>query len=364
MTVTLDDLFDTLDLDAALAAGYVRHQRHPTLPLAILNYTERSQFERVWTPVTRQCRGLIHHTETGVVVARPFPKFFNHGELFAPVDWDLDEPVIVTDKLDGSLGILYDDGDGGAIATRGSFTSDQAQHATEIWKSRYAQRRPPPKSHTLLFEIVYPANRIVCDYGGLDDLVLLGLVDVATGQSLTAPGPAWPGPVVERLPFSSLADALAAPPRPGKEGVVVHFAYSDQRVKIKQADYVALHRIVTGLSTRTVWQHLADGHPLADLIERLPDEFHTWVGGVAAGLVDEVNAIHGEVEAEHARILTCLPEGWTRKDYALIAKQHQHSAALFRHLDGRDFRDYCWKLVRPEVEMAAPGAPARDEAVA
>lgn len=365
MTLELGELFDLLDLDAAIDGGYVRRQYHPTLPLAILNYTEHAQFERYWTPVTRQCRGLIYNTETSLVVARPFPKFFNYGE--PGVDFDPTEPVIVTDKLDGSLGILYDDGDGGAIATRGSFSSDQALHATELWKERYAGTMAQPHPHwTMIFEIIYPANRIVCDYAGADDLFLLGMVHRRSGE-LVRPGRivGWMGPLVaEFAEYRTLAEAVAAAPREGMEGLVVDLLSSGQRVKLKQADYVALHRIVTGLSTRTVWEHLADGRALTELIEQLPDEFHAWVGKIAADLTEQVQAIRVEVEAEHDRILTGLPEGWTRKDYALMAKDHHHSAALFRHLDGRDFRDYCWKLVKPERELAAPGAPVRDEAVA
>jgi putative RNA ligase len=46
---------------------------------------------------------------------------------------------------------------------------------------------------TVLVEIVYPANRIVLDYGGLDDLILLGAVDIATGRTF-GPGPCRDGP--------------------------------------------------------------------------------------------------------------------------------------------------------------------------
>lgn len=365
MTVSLADLFDTALLDDMLARGYVRRQEHPTLPLAILNYSEIAQFERMWNPVTRQCRGLVYDTNTGLVAARPLEKFFNYGE--PGLDLDPDEPVLVTDKLDGSLGILYDDGEGGAIATRGSFTSDQALHATELWKTRYAGRMKQPHSDwTLLFEIIYPTNRIVCDYQGVDDLFLLGSVHRASGQFIR-PGfiTWWPGPkVAEFVEYRTLADAVAAPPREGMEGLVVDLLTSKQRVKLKQEDYVRLHRIVTGLSTRTVWEHLAEDRALGELIDQLPDEFHAWVCRVADELLDAMSAIQVAVESEHARILASLSEGWTRKDYALIARDHEHKAALFRHLDGRSFHDYAWKLVKPGREMAAPGAPAQDEAVA
>ncbi len=134
----LDDLFDLIDLEQAIEAGFVRTQVHPTLPLTIFNYTELAAYEGVWTPVTKQCRGLIVHTDTGEVRARPFRKFMNHGQDGAHAG-SHDDAVIVTDKQDGSLGILFPTGDGGhAVATRGSFASEQAQHATVLWQERYA----------------------------------------------------------------------------------------------------------------------------------------------------------------------------------------------------------------------------------
>jgi hypothetical protein len=56
---------------------------------------------------------------------------------------DLAARCVVTDKLDGSLGILYPTPDGHAIATRGAFVSEQALHATELWLDRYAGWLPP-----------------------------------------------------------------------------------------------------------------------------------------------------------------------------------------------------------------------------
>ena len=120
MTITLAEVLDLADLEKHIDAGYVKATRHPTAPLTIYNYTNRAQFDRVWNDTTRTCRGLIVHDDD-TIVARPFRKFFNHGE----VDEIPGGPVRVLDKLDGSMGVLYHDGDGWAIATRGSFTSEQ-----------------------------------------------------------------------------------------------------------------------------------------------------------------------------------------------------------------------------------------------
>jgi RNA ligase len=262
---------------------------------------------------------------------------------------DLAEPVTVTDKADGSLGILYPTPDGYAVATRGSFASDQAVHATALFRRRYAGFTPP-EGLTVLLEIIYPENRIVLDYGGLDDLVLLGAVDIATGRSFGPEAvPEWPGPVVERFGYGTLAEALAAPPREGREGLVVHAPALDVRVKIKYEEYVRLHRIVTGLNARVVWELLASGQDLAALVETLPDEFHGWVRAVAEALTTSVEAGVAAVEDAYGRIVAGLPEGWGRKEFALQAVRDPMRGLLFLRLDGKDLRPTLWQHARPDA---------------
>jgi RNA ligase len=355
----LDELFDPVDLAQAILDGFVRQQVHPSLPYSILNYAEKAVFERVWTPVTRQCRGLIVHQDTGEVLARPFPKFFNHTEPLAPVI-ELDEKVLVTDKVDGSLGILYPTGDGGwAVATRGSFTSEQAQHATALYQDRYAGRFTPAPGMTMLFEIVYPENRIVVDYEGLDDLVLLGSVEIATGRTF-GPGADeahgdWPGSKTAVFYFDTFAHALAAEPRAGLEGMVVQRAFGEDRVKLKQDEYVRLHRIVTGLNARAVWEALGSGQDVAEICAELPDEFHVWVVDVAGRLVRNAREIRRAAAREHEAILASLPDGWGRKEYALVAKESELRGYLFRLLDGRDISEQAWKAVYPEAFWTPSG---------
>jgi RNA ligase len=136
----LTDVLDPAELASAVDNGHVRVQRHPARPYEIYNYTEACQYAGAWTPVTLACRGLIVTGDT--VLARPWPKFFNHSEGHAP-RLRPDAPVSVTDKADGSLGILFPDEDGWAVATRGSFTSDQARHATAVLRTRYPAFVPP-----------------------------------------------------------------------------------------------------------------------------------------------------------------------------------------------------------------------------
>jgi RNA ligase len=339
MKAITDFMFSNAEFKNMQDQGYVRVNVHPDDPeLFILNYTEKAAYEGVWNNVTLNCRGLIVDAGNWII-ARPFPKFFNYGQTGCP-EIDLDAPVIVTDKMDGSLGILYRDHDTGkyAIATRGSFTSDQAIHATDILRTKYAGFKPIP-GFTYLFEIVYPENRIVCNYDGMDDLVFLGAVDIDYGYSYDADYAEqfnWPGPAAEVFTYETMRQALMAEPRPGKEGFVVRFLGTPDRVKIKQEDYIALHRIVTGLNARSVWQAMLDDK-VDELIAQIPDEFHEFIRGVQSNLellvwaqVDYTHGVFNDI---------MLSKPASKKDFALKAIHHKDiSWALFNLWDGKDIK--------------------------
>jgi len=358
--------------------GYVRKTVHPDGRLELFNYTDKCTYEGVWNETTRQCRGLILDL-AGAVVALPFAKFFNWGEGHAP-ELDLDAPVTVTDKLDGSLGILYQAHPREwAIATRGSFTSDQAIHATEVLRARYAHWGPP-EGTTCLFEIIYPENRIVVDYGDTDDLIFLGARDIATGSDVEID---WPGPATTFHPYATLRLALEAEPRAGQEGLVVFFPDSGKRVKIKQDDYVAIHRLVFGLTARRVWENagvhdlsgidltpkqigialqmdpndvqgILDAAPAGNWMDELltivPEEFAAWAVQTRDRIVAEVVTWERRVKMTYGLVDASHPTG-RREAAALIqAENKEIHGALFALLDGKPIRAFAWRVVRPEHE--------------
>jgi RNA ligase len=392
--VHLDEVVPAAELSTAITEGLVRVQRHPELPLRIFNYTEQAVYSRTWNRATSACRGLIVDGEDRVL-ARPWRKFFN---IFEHPDGALDlaAPVEVTDKFDGSLGILYPSGGGWAIATRGSFASEQARHATAVYTERYAGAWTPIAGWTYLFEIIYPTNRIVLDYGSEDDLVLLGAVQIATG---TPVGPldlvcgGWPGPGTEVYAYRTLAEALAADPRKNAEGLVIRYLaggpLAGLMTKSKQADYVNLHRIVTGLTGRRLWERSAVQAVLADdpafstrrlgqglhldpadvqgIIEAgpdwleqvrrsVPEEFLDWIAQTTAAQQAAVNAVLAEVALAVAEV-----SGLERKETALRIAGHRHRGMIFAALDGRSILIQAWAVVRPAADRAF-GARGEDVA--
>lgn len=394
--IKIHEMLDMQLLAQMMGDGYIRSQKHPTAPYVIYNYTEKAAYEGVWNEVTRQCRGLIVNAETGEIVARPFKKFFNYGQAGAP-KIDMSGQVHVTDKADGSLGILYPMPDGSwAIATRGSFTSEQALHATKLFNERYASRWAPRIANTtFLFEIIYPENRIVLDYEGMNDLVLLGTVHNRDGDSLNVYDKllslmAWPGPYVKSFEFNSLEEALSAPLRENAEGLVVHFLDSDERLKIKQDDYAALHRIITNTSLRTVWEYLAvnackhlqgtlikrphhwgtylglDGQRateilavgdnwLEDLAAKVPDEFYAWLGSSVARLNGAALMLESDLRQKliaYKRQAMELGDTHRRTLWRLMANEtHEHRGMMMAMFDGHDVTPALWKSIYPEVEL-------------
>jgi RNA ligase len=363
MPVHLSDILDFPDLELAIDEGYIRQQTHPAEPLAILNYTEKCAYEEAWNDTTKACRGLIYRTDTWEVVARGFMKFFNYGQSGA-ADISLDAPVHVTDKVDGSLGIIYPVPSGGwAVATRGSFTSDQAIHATQVLRERYADYEPHP-AVTALVEIVYPQNRVVLDYGNTDDLILLGGVALRTGTPVSpALFATWTGPKVPAMKARTFAEALALEPRPNAEGIVVRDLMSDAMVKIKQADYIELHRIVTNLTARKIHDWLLTGKPVEEFIAPLPDEFHPWCRQIIDDIDRTVEDEYCRLHELYTDVAFQVPADWDpttrdgRKVFAVIAlEQPQEDRwALFAQLDGRDIRPELLKRARPAPFLTPTG---------
>lgn len=187
---TLYDLVDKDELDRLMSEGRINKQVHPKLPLSIFNYSAKAQFANEWLNAERVCRGLIVEDGTNKVIARGPEKFFNYGQTGAP-ETTLDTLVRVTTKHDGSLGIFWAYGESVGIATRGSFTSDQSVHASELLQlDEYSEARTEAlssKNETWISEIIYPANRIVLSYGDEDKLYSLGFVNNQSGKITRRP---------------------------------------------------------------------------------------------------------------------------------------------------------------------------------
>ncbi|NHN24540.1 hypothetical protein FIA58_002525 [Flavobacterium jejuense] len=325
-------------LQKMIDEGYIKINKHPEQDLYIYNYTQTAQFDRLWNEVTLACRGIIMDANQNIV-ARPFPKFFNLGEQEG-----VEIPKTsfeVYDKMDGSLGILYWIENIPYIASRGSFTSDQAIKATAMLHSTYKEVwKHLEASKTYLFEIIYPENRIVLDYGTKEALVLLGVMDTQTGVELPLEDLGFP--IVEKYDGINDIETLKSLQNDDKEGFVIKFE-NGFRLKVKFDEYVRLHRIITQLTSIDIWEHLKEKQPLDAMLEHVPDEFFNWVKNVIKTLNKEFQVIEKQCKIDF-KVLE------NRKETAFYFMNCSYPAVLFLMLDNKCYDHEIWKRIRPTFE--------------
>lgn len=346
-------LWEIMDKDlyqSMLVQKYIRVNHSDIYDLSIIHYTESAQFDKVWNDVTKQCRGIIVDSQWNII-ARPFDKFMNYGENQAD-KFLMDYRVRVTDKMDGSLGIIYYAPDHGwRVATKGSLHSEQAEWATsKLW----TMQKPASfhKEWTYLVEIIYPQNRIVLNYGNTEGLFLIGARDIKSGHVwLPDDLPFWTGPKTRSFPYETLREALEAPPRANAEGYVVYFPDLDYRMKIKQDDYVALHKIVTGLTPRRIWESMKDGKTLFDLLEIVPDEWHEWLSNVHDEIYTDFCRMHVALTNQYEDIRSNIPKDFSKTDFnhLLSILEIEDKGMMFALFEGISIADMIWKRIRPEA---------------
>jgi RNA ligase len=372
----LQDILDYNLLQEHLKNGVVRRQVHPQYPeLYILNYTEVAQYDRIWDSVTNVCRGLI--VADDIVVARGFNKFHNLNTEYVPETMEANLPgdvPLVTEKLDGSMGILYYWDNQIWVATRGSFASDQAKWATAWLRERETENLrhylTVGDDHTLVTEIIYPENRIVVDYD-YAGLILTGCIEIETGKEvdrsvLEEIGEAIGIPAVKRFD-KSLAEC-AGENETNAEGYVLTYPSTGLKVKVKFEEYVRLHRILTGLNPRAIWEMLVPPEMLVrqqvtdttvaekrrasvDSIladPKMPVGFIEWFGG----WVNHLRSEYKRIESEALAVFNKRPAGLggvDRKTLALYFKAAAPELAsiCFALLDGKDYEHIIWKQLKP-----------------
>lgn len=357
-------------------------------------------------------RGLILG-EDHRIVARPFPKFFNYTEMPTPkFVWG--EPATLYEKVDGSLGIIYTHKEFSRVATRGSFASDQALWATE--RLNEGKTFYQPDGVTTLIEIVYPKNRVVVDYGDYEELILLGAVENATGADIPLwEIDWWAGPVANHYGKKDIDAAYryaTSNEFESQEGIVAVWFKPNQpafRLKIKHPEYVRLHRIVTGVSNRTVWLYCAVADmvkrgvtdkktlckllrhnpeeiqeiinspkdPMESLLDNVPDEFYQWVEKTRERIYRDfsevmnttgdqfIDALSPQLNEAKGDIFQAFEAA--RADRKAFAKRVMATAKypnlVFGLLDERDIAGDIWKIIKPDRETPFTGDDNVQEAL-
>lgn len=239
------------DLKAELG---VNSYEHPALPLVGFKYDQLASPKT--HPVVRDCRGIVLERGTWNVVAKSFCRFFNAGEdaeNFCRFNWG---NFTATEKLDGSLIILYHYAGEWHVNTSGSFGLLECGFSGKNWRELFWEvsgidRRKLDADLTYVFELWTPHNKVVRAYPRPTAWLLSAFqtavcAELSAGEvnglarHLGAPRP-------EQYDFRSrdeIAEFLRRKAETDKtyEGVVVRDD-AGERYKIKSETYLALHHL-------------------------------------------------------------------------------------------------------------------------
>lgn len=159
-------------------------------------------------PTIRQSRGIVFDND-GHVAVRPYDKFFNYHqykwletenaenlssnmtllqkkEVQRMTEWVNDTPFKVEEKLDGSLMCVSVLNDELLVTSSGSVDGEHSQYFYKMLKEKFSvteleKLKEMIKGKTVIFEYIHPnIDPKVVDYD-YKDIVLHGLIDVATG---------------------------------------------------------------------------------------------------------------------------------------------------------------------------------------
>ena len=341
-------------------------QVHPTLPLRIYKYSQECTFSRAWDGITLNMRGTVIDNE-GNLVSNPFPKFFNLEEL-EPLGISLpDLPYKVYDKVDGSLIEIFRFNGKLVVSSSGSFASAQAVVAEKLLNSKYANLHHLFEDGiTYLFELVFPLNKIVVNYGDEEKLVLLAIRNTATGEEdfsdeliqMSMIG----FDVTEEIKMSldDLKNEVKRGDYINKEGFILVYQ-NGFRVKMKYAEYFRLHKIVCNVNEKFVWEFVSQNKPIE--LANIPDETFQFIKDTEKALRNAFDRKWLEANRLYLDILKELSDkygdNFTKKDFALLAvpKHKKMSGVLFKLYEQKwvSAAEIIWKMLEPRYEKGNSG---------
>ena len=331
-----DTHFNLDELQNLKAKKLIKIGEHPILPLIIINYTSLTQYKKKWTKETLQARGLVVNINNGLIVARPLPKFFNHYELegierFEKSGYELYE------KMDGSLIIMFMYQDELIFCSRGNFLSVQAKKAEEIFFKKYDRNMIDPNC-TYCLEVIYPSNKIVVNYGDIEDLFLIAMIETKTGfeYDISKSGMKTVSQHVINCPIDNLSNLDFQ----NKEGFVIKFS-NNFRMKVKFPKYIMLHKLIT-ISYAEVKKHMMENKSFA--LESIPDELFKEY----ETMVEQVKTDYVKLRVKHENEYHQIKKSSSSNtDIVEKIKASPHSKILFSIHNNKlfEFEKNLWKML-------------------
>jgi len=144
----------------------------------VLNYNQINSYPYRFTPIVRECRGLVLSWPELRVLCRSFDRFYNYGE--DPGSLKFAEQIsqaTIYEKIDGSLMSVYHDGlasSGWCVSTRGRAFAEGETGNGRTFRDMFEEalgcglndvfQHMPKDNWTYIFEMVSPETRVVTPY--------------------------------------------------------------------------------------------------------------------------------------------------------------------------------------------------------
>ncbi len=340
---------DIKTLEQYCSDGWIKRQKHPRLNLFIWNYTEKTQFAQKWDPISNVCRGLITD-DAGKIIGRSFDKFHNYEEQ------ELKEAknVQIFNKADGSLGILFYYNSEWIFSSRASFESPQAIKGRSMIPKHLFDILDPTISY--IFEIIYPENKIIVNYGTKECLVFLAAFKTDGTEVHKVDGvPIFDFMMQQNIetieeytslhPELVVFEDLKSKNISNMEGYVV--LIGDTRIKIKFENYKELHKTKSNLNVKTVFELIRIRTPLEKILETIPDENHDWF----RDLLSDINSQYFDFKLQINETFSDIyKEGISRKDFAMAVNKidPRFKPFMFKLLDDKPIDEMLYDLIKIE----------------
>ena len=262
----------------------VKKIKHPISDIWIYNYTQYCNGKRLWDDITKLCRSLILD-KNNHVVARGFPKFFNYSEPEAEL---LDEGYEIYEKLDGSIILLFCYNNDWIFSSKGSFENSQVQKAKELMSGKM---KDLDKDLTYVYEIIYPNNRIIVNYGSREELVYLSSF-TKDGTEKNINKSLLVGSGIGSECFKELQIEES-----DLEGYVIRYK-SGKRVKVKFLKYLQNHILHSNLSPQKIKKLFATTS-LENILIEYEEELHDFIQKEWNKIDNEYTKIYNELKNEY-----------------------------------------------------------------
>jgi hypothetical protein len=339
------------DLTAELGIQVRRHTKYPNLVgLCYWNVTSPH-----YHPIVTECRGLIlDEANDWNVVAYPFDRFYNYGEVYAEDDIDFDNSYAYK-KLDGSLIIMYHYNNEWLVGTTGSpdaggtildWDITFSELAWNVFNEEHYKLDDLDVNYTYMFELCTPFNKVVVPHSS-NSLTLIGVRNRTTLREESIWQPKFNKlKLVESLEYGltidEVTDELVKLDGLHNEGYVIVEWFTFKRVKLKHDDYVKLHRIKFNTTKRDIIELVRTGEG-NEFISYFP-EFSS-IYYVYLSKYNKLIALIEHDLNEFAKITD-------KKQFAIAISNIKWKAILFSIRDGRSnsIREALSKLLLKNFE--------------